>query len=158
MECFLTEIFCLSGVLILMLQNVLSTTLLYTCIVSAVDSFILDTCTNTIIPLVVKFCQGALQDEDSTLPVVSRHLGRLCHGLSPYMTDKQKAWFLDFYKKLCAMGVNDSSLSERNSDINDNLTPKVFLFPAVNCFFIWRSTQVFLCLSHDGCRFKLVAL
>lgn len=73
----------------------------------------------------MKFCQGALQDEDSTLPVVSRHLGKLCHGLSHYMTDKQKAWFLDFYKKLCAMGVNDSSHSERNSDINDNLAPKV---------------------------------
>ena len=147
MECFLSEVLCLSGVLTLMLQNVLSTTLLYTCIVSAVDSFIVDTCTNTIIPLVVKFCQGALQDEDSTLPVVSRHLGRLCHGLSPYMTDKQKAWFLDFYKKLCAMGVNDSSLSERNSDINDNLHLRYFSSQLSIVFFIWRSTQVFWSLT-----------
>ena len=37
---FQLDIFCVSGVLMLTLQNVLSTALLYTCIVLAVDSFI----------------------------------------------------------------------------------------------------------------------
>ena len=41
-----------------------------------------DTCVNTIIPLVCKFCQQAIQNEDPTLPSVARQLGRLLHGLS----------------------------------------------------------------------------
>ena len=41
-----------------------------------------ETCTQTIIPLVCKFCENAMQSEDSTLPAVARQFGRLCHGLS----------------------------------------------------------------------------
>ena len=41
-----------------------------------------DTCTNTIVPLVCKFCQQALVNKDTTLPVVAKQLGRLAHGLS----------------------------------------------------------------------------
>ena len=41
-----------------------------------------DTCTQTIIPLVRKFCENAMQSEDSTLPVVAKQFGKLCHGLS----------------------------------------------------------------------------
>ncbi|XP_067941326.1 serine/threonine-protein phosphatase 4 regulatory subunit 4-like [Watersipora subatra] len=70
-----------------------------------------ETCTNTIIPLVVKFCQGALQEEDSTLPVVSKHLGKLCHGLSSNMTLEQRSYFLNYYKKLCSMGRADAAIS-----------------------------------------------
>ena len=42
----------------------------------------LDTCTQTIIPLVRKFCENAMNNEDSTLPAVAKQFGRLCHGLS----------------------------------------------------------------------------
>ena len=41
-----------------------------------------ETCTETIVPLVCKFCQQALSNEDSTLPAVAKQLGKLCHGLS----------------------------------------------------------------------------
>lgn len=88
------------------------------------SSYFLETCINTIIPLVMKFCEGALQDEDSTLPVVSKHLGKLCHGLSSSMSASQRSWFLDYYKKLCSMGLRTTpslnSDQKRANDINDN--------------------------------------
>lgn len=40
-----------------------------------------DTCKQAIIPLVKKFCENSLNSKDSTLPVVSKQLGQLCHGL-----------------------------------------------------------------------------
>ncbi len=43
--------------------------------------FFADTCTETIVPLVCKFCQQALVSEDPTLPAVARNIGKLCHGL-----------------------------------------------------------------------------
>ncbi|XP_021373715.1 serine/threonine-protein phosphatase 4 regulatory subunit 4-like isoform X1 [Mizuhopecten yessoensis] len=65
-----------------------------------------DTCNNTIIPLVCKFCQQAMQNEDSTLPVVAKQLGRLAHGLQVHLTDEQKQWFVDYYRKLCKVGLS----------------------------------------------------
>ena len=41
-----------------------------------------ETRTETIVPLVCKFCQQALTNEDPTLPAVARNIGKLCHGLS----------------------------------------------------------------------------
>ncbi|XP_071784695.1 serine/threonine-protein phosphatase 4 regulatory subunit 4-like isoform X5 [Asterias amurensis] len=64
-----------------------------------------ETCTQTIIPLVCKFCENAMQSEDSTLPAVARQFGRLCHGLSVNLTEDQKIWFLNFYCKLCVIGL-----------------------------------------------------
>ncbi|XP_072038249.1 serine/threonine-protein phosphatase 4 regulatory subunit 4-like [Amphiura filiformis] len=78
-----------------------------------------DTCTQTIIPLVCKFCENAMQSEDSTLPVVAKQFGKLCHGLSVNLSDDQKSWFLDFYRKLCVIGLNEKSL------INDRQSPPV---------------------------------
>lgn len=68
-----------------------------------------DTCTNTIIPLVCKFCQQAIANEDPTLPAVSRQLGKLLHGLAVNLTDEQKHWFVDFYRKLCRVGITKGS-------------------------------------------------
>ncbi|XP_072036473.1 serine/threonine-protein phosphatase 4 regulatory subunit 4-like [Amphiura filiformis] len=78
-----------------------------------------DTCTQTIIPLVCKFCENAMQSEDSTLPVVAKQFGKLCHGLSVNLSDDQKSWFLDFYRKLCVIGLNEKSR------INDRQSPPV---------------------------------
>ncbi|XP_038046953.1 serine/threonine-protein phosphatase 4 regulatory subunit 4-like isoform X2 [Patiria miniata] len=64
-----------------------------------------ETCTQTIIPLVCKFCETAMRCEDSTLPAVARQFGRLCHGLSVNLTEDQKIWFLNFYCKLCVIGL-----------------------------------------------------
>ena len=43
---------------------------------------ILDTCVQTIVPLVEKFCAKALKAEDETLPLVATQLGKVCHGIA----------------------------------------------------------------------------
>nr|XP_002737817.1 PREDICTED: serine/threonine-protein phosphatase 4 regulatory subunit 4 [Saccoglossus kowalevskii] len=66
-----------------------------------------DTCVHTIIPLMCRFCESALQTEDPTLPSVAHQFGRLCHGLSVNLIEDQKIWFLNFYRKLCVIGLSD---------------------------------------------------
>ncbi|XP_076441962.1 serine/threonine-protein phosphatase 4 regulatory subunit 4-like isoform X2 [Babylonia areolata] len=69
----------------------------------------------TVVPLVCKFCQKAMQAEDSTLPNVASYIGKLCHGLQSNLTDEQKQWFIDFYKKLCKVGTVDKhKISDKN--------------------------------------------
>ncbi|XP_063958781.1 serine/threonine-protein phosphatase 4 regulatory subunit 4-like isoform X10 [Lytechinus pictus] len=70
-----------------------------------------DTCTQTIIPLVRKFCENAMNNEDSTLPSVAKQFGRLCHGLSVNLTEELKLWFMKYYYKLCSLGLNEKSIS-----------------------------------------------
>ena len=53
---------------------------------------------------------------------MSKHLGKLVHGLSPNMTVAQRTWFMDYYKKLCAMGRSEMGGA---NDVNDNLNCKV---------------------------------
>ncbi|XP_014772993.1 serine/threonine-protein phosphatase 4 regulatory subunit 4 [Octopus bimaculoides] len=68
-----------------------------------------DTCSNTIIPLVIRFYEQCLYSKDHTLPIIAKHIGRLCHGLSANLNEKQKDWFLDCYKKLCEVGYSDKN-------------------------------------------------
>lgn len=66
-------------------------------------------CNNTIVPLVIKSCEQARTTEDCTLPVIARHLGRLCHGLTPNLSLEQKAWFITFYQQLSKLGTTSST-------------------------------------------------
>ncbi|KAL3873913.1 hypothetical protein ACJMK2_036990 [Sinanodonta woodiana] len=69
-----------------------------------------DVCKNTLIPLVCKLCQESLQaDNNVMLPVVAMQLGQLCHGFSNFLTDDQKQWFIDFFKKLCKVGLSEKT-------------------------------------------------
>lgn len=52
------------------------------CLLKLVLFFASETCGTTIIPLVCKICQQAVQAEDATLPVVATQLGKLCHGIA----------------------------------------------------------------------------
>ncbi|XP_077996015.1 serine/threonine-protein phosphatase 4 regulatory subunit 4-like [Glandiceps talaboti] len=79
-----------------------------------------ETCVNTIIPLMCRFCENALQNEDSTLPSVAFQFGKLCHGLSVNLNEDQKLWFLSFYRKMCVLGLNDSK-----SRSTERMTPNV---------------------------------
>ena len=57
----------------------------------------------TIVPLACKYC---LRGGDSaTLLAVAGHFGRLCHGVSSHLTDDQRKYFVDFYRKLCRIGA-----------------------------------------------------
>ncbi|XP_070577691.1 serine/threonine-protein phosphatase 4 regulatory subunit 4-like isoform X3 [Ptychodera flava] len=79
-----------------------------------------ETCVNTIIPLMCRFCENALQNEDPTLPSVAHQFGRLCHGLSVNLNEDQKIWFLDFYRRMCVLG-----LTEGKSKSSDRMTPNL---------------------------------
>ncbi|XP_078675204.1 serine/threonine-protein phosphatase 4 regulatory subunit 4-like isoform X2 [Branchiostoma floridae x Branchiostoma belcheri] len=63
-----------------------------------------DTCTQTIVPLVCKFCERSMEADDTTLPHVAEQFGRLCHGLSVNVDEQQRAWLLEFYTQLCIQG------------------------------------------------------
>ncbi|KFM81489.1 Serine/threonine-protein phosphatase 4 regulatory subunit 4, partial [Stegodyphus mimosarum] len=76
-----------------------------------------DTCTQAIIPLVKKFCENSLSSKDSTLPVVSKQLGQLCHGLTDNFTVEQKQWFLGFFQDLAKLGL---SHQEKNCSVHYN--------------------------------------
>ncbi|XP_076464367.1 serine/threonine-protein phosphatase 4 regulatory subunit 4-like [Babylonia areolata] len=85
-------------------------------VVSVLPILDTDTLTTTIVPLVCKMCQKAMQAEDCTLPVVAKHLGQLCHGLHSNLTDEQKHWFVDYFKKLCRVGLPDKQkAAEKNA-------------------------------------------
>lgn len=99
-----------------------------------------ETCGTTIIPLVCKICQQAVQAEDATLPVVATQLGKLCHGIADNLTDEQKQWFIDFYKKLCHVGLEKNKESDLNDifELEDKLVEcrknSAFNFPAMVLF------------------------
>ncbi|KAG8182940.1 hypothetical protein JTE90_010569 [Oedothorax gibbosus] len=64
-----------------------------------------DTCTQAIIPLVKKLCENSFNSKDSTLPVVSKQLGRLCCGLAENFSPEEKQWFLKYFQDLSKLGL-----------------------------------------------------
>ncbi|XP_046384425.1 serine/threonine-protein phosphatase 4 regulatory subunit 4-like isoform X2 [Ischnura elegans] len=71
-----------------------------------------ETCKQTIIPLVKKICENALHTEDAVLATISYQLGKLCLGLSAYLTVEEKEWFIDFFQQLALLGVSHLSQNE----------------------------------------------
>ncbi len=53
--------------------------------------------------------------EDESLPVIAHYLGRLCHGLSTNLSQEQKNWFIDFYKKLSTIGTHTLNKEKENA-------------------------------------------
>jgi len=58
-----------------------------------------------VIPLISKYCQDTLQRQDSTVLTVAQHFGRLYEGVAEYLSDEQRKYFIDFFKKLCRFGL-----------------------------------------------------
>ena len=81
-------------------------------------------CNNTIVPLVMKSCDQARALEDCTLPVIARHQGRLCHGLTPNLSQEQKSWFITYYQQLSQLGTTTSTEAGPNKPMPD-LVPRV---------------------------------
>ena len=81
-------------------------------------------CNNTIVPMMMKSCDQARALEDCTLPVIARHLGRLCHGLTPNLSQEQKSWFITYYQQLSQLGTTTSTEAGPNKPMPD-LVPRV---------------------------------
>ncbi|XP_071835230.1 serine/threonine-protein phosphatase 4 regulatory subunit 4-like isoform X3 [Apostichopus japonicus] len=71
-----------------------------------------ETCNQTIIPLVCKYCDNAMQNKDVTLPSIAKQFGKLCHGLSVNLTEEQKIWSLNYYRDLCIFGLHEKPTPE----------------------------------------------
>eukprot|EP00092_Neocalanus_flemingeri_P006565 GFUD01007077.1.p1 GENE.GFUD01007077.1~~GFUD01007077.1.p1 ORF type:complete len:1705 (+),score=246.70 GFUD01007077.1:246-5117(+) len=83
-----------------------------------------EVCNNTIVPLVIKSCDQAKSLEDCTLPVIARHLGRLCHGLTPNLSQEQKSWFIVYYQQLSKLGTTSSTEITNTSKPMPDLVPR----------------------------------
>ncbi|XP_006879158.1 PREDICTED: serine/threonine-protein phosphatase 4 regulatory subunit 4 isoform X1 [Elephantulus edwardii] len=133
-------------------------------LVNLLDIFDTDDRSQTVLPLVKSFCEKSFKADESILVSLSFHLGKLCHGLYGIFTPDQHLRFLEFYKKLCTLGL------QQENGHNENQTPPQILdqekkytsvrkncaynFPAMIVFvdpknFHLELYSTFFCLCHD---------
>ncbi|XP_069921674.1 serine/threonine-protein phosphatase 4 regulatory subunit 4 isoform X6 [Oryctolagus cuniculus] len=83
-------------------------------LVNLLDVFDTDDRSQTILPLVKSFCEKSFKADESILISLSFHLGKLCHGLYGIFTPDQHLRFLEFYKKLCTLGLQQENGHNEN--------------------------------------------
>ncbi|XP_012942887.2 serine/threonine-protein phosphatase 4 regulatory subunit 4 isoform X2 [Aplysia californica] len=76
---------------------------------------------NAILPMVRELCEKAINNVDSTLPVVSKLFGKLSHSLLEYMTVDDKTYFQEFFKKLTKVGVSEKKNKEDTAKLLEAL-------------------------------------
>ncbi|XP_012912891.2 serine/threonine-protein phosphatase 4 regulatory subunit 4 isoform X1 [Mustela putorius furo] len=133
-------------------------------LVNLLDVFDADDRSQTILPLVKSFCEKSFKADESILISLSFHLGKLCHGLYGIFTPDQHLRFLEFYKKLCTLG-----LQQENGHNENQIPPQIleqekkyisvrkncaYNFPAMIVFvdpknFHMELYSTFFCLCHD---------
>ncbi|XP_037687900.1 serine/threonine-protein phosphatase 4 regulatory subunit 4 isoform X2 [Choloepus didactylus] len=133
-------------------------------LVNLLDIFDTDDRSQTVLPLVKSFCEKSFKADESILISLSFHLGKLCHGLYGIFTPDQHLRFLEFYKKLCTLG-----LQQENGHNENQIPPQVleqekkyisvrkncaYNFPAMIIFvdpknFHMELYSTFFCLCHD---------
>nr|XP_040130442.1 serine/threonine-protein phosphatase 4 regulatory subunit 4 isoform X4 [Ictidomys tridecemlineatus] len=134
-------------------------------LVNLLDIFDTDDRSQTILPLVKSFCEKSFKADESILISLSFHLGKLCHGLYGILTPDQHLRFLEFYKKLCTLGLQQ----ENGHNLENQSPPQVleqekkytsvrkncaYNFPAMIVFvdpknFHMELYSTFFCLCHD---------
>ncbi|XP_073789399.1 serine/threonine-protein phosphatase 4 regulatory subunit 4 isoform X4 [Danio rerio] len=131
-------------------------------IINLLEMFDSDDRTCVIFPLVKAFCEKCFKGDEAVLASLSFQYGKLCHGLSESFTDEQHLWFLEFYKKLCCLGLqhenghcesqpypleleNKYALVRRNCAYN---FPAIVLFADPN-HFLSELYRTFSSLCHD---------
>ncbi|XP_004837113.1 serine/threonine-protein phosphatase 4 regulatory subunit 4 isoform X2 [Heterocephalus glaber] len=133
-------------------------------LVNLLDIFDTDDRSQTILPVMKSFCEKSFKADESLLISLSFHLGKLCHGLYGIFTPDQHLRFLEFYKKLCTLGL------QQENGHNDNQIPPQILeqekkyasvrkncaynLPAMIIFvdpknFHMELYSTFFCLCHD---------
>ncbi|KAM9293971.1 serine/threonine-protein phosphatase 4 regulatory subunit 4 [Gastrophryne carolinensis] len=115
-----------------------------------------------VLPLVKSFCEKSFKADESVLTSLSLHLGKLCHGLQGLFTQEQQMWFLEFYRKLCRLGLHQENGHNDNQIQNIELEKKysivrkncAYNFPAMVVFVGAKNFHIelyatFFCLCHD---------
>ncbi|XP_041268381.1 serine/threonine-protein phosphatase 4 regulatory subunit 4 isoform X3 [Onychostruthus taczanowskii] len=133
-------------------------------LVNLLDMFDADDRSQTVLPLVKAFCEKSFKTDESILVSLSFHLGKLCTGLYGIFTPEQHLRFLEFYKKLSTLGLqqenghNDNQLhlqtleqEKKYISVRKNCA---YNFPAMIVFvdpknFHLELYSIFFCLCHD---------
>ncbi|NXI30414.1 PP4R4 phosphatase, partial [Sterrhoptilus dennistouni] len=133
-------------------------------LVNLLDMFDADDRSQTVLPLVKSFCEKSFKADESILVSLSFHLGKLCNGLYGIFTPEQHLRFLEFYKKLSTLGLqqenghNDNQLhlqtleqEKKYISVRKNCA---YNFPAMIVFvdpknFHLELYSIFFCLCHD---------
>ncbi|XP_071413711.1 serine/threonine-protein phosphatase 4 regulatory subunit 4 isoform X2 [Pithys albifrons albifrons] len=133
-------------------------------LVNLLDMFDGDDRSQTVLPLVKSFCEKSFKADESILVSLSFHLGKLCNGLYGIFTPEQHLRFLEFYKKLSTLGLqqenghNDNQLQlqtlEQEKKYISVRKNCAYNFPAMIVFvdpknFHLELYSIFFCLCHD---------
>ncbi|XP_030805976.1 serine/threonine-protein phosphatase 4 regulatory subunit 4 isoform X2 [Camarhynchus parvulus] len=133
-------------------------------LVNLLDMFDADDRSQTVLPLVKSFCEKSFKTDESILVSLSFHLGKLCNGLYGIFTPEQHLRFLEFYKKLSTLGLqqenghNDNQLHLQTLEHEKKyITVRkncAYNFPAMIVFvdpknFHLELYSIFFCLCHD---------
>ncbi|XP_066550212.1 serine/threonine-protein phosphatase 4 regulatory subunit 4 isoform X6 [Amia ocellicauda] len=131
-------------------------------IVNLLEMFDSDDRTRIIFPLVKAFCEKCFKADDAVLASLSYQYGKLCHGLSGSFTEEQRVWFLEFFKKLCILGIHHENghcenqaypleLEKKYESVRKNCAynfPAMVLFADPKCF-LSELYSTFSSLCHD---------
>ncbi|KAM3918825.1 serine/threonine-protein phosphatase 4 regulatory subunit 4 isoform 2-T2 [Leptodactylus fuscus] len=131
-------------------------------LVNLLSMFDHDDRSQIVLPMVKSFCEKSFKADESVLTSLSLHLGKLCHGLQGLFTQEQHMWFLEFYKKLCRLGLHQENGHNDNQIENMELEKKystvrkncAYNFPAMVVFVGAKNFHIelyatFFCLCHD---------
>ncbi|XP_028809489.1 serine/threonine-protein phosphatase 4 regulatory subunit 4 [Denticeps clupeoides] len=131
-------------------------------IINLLEMFDNDDRTCVIFPLVKTFCEKCIKADEAVLASLSYQYGKLCHGLSASFTEEQHLWFLEFYKKLCLLGLQHENGHCESQPYPLELENKYALvrrncaynFPAMMVFadpnhFLSELYRTFSSLCHD---------
>uniref|UniRef100_A0A4W4FLF2 Protein phosphatase 4, regulatory subunit 4 n=1 Tax=Electrophorus electricus TaxID=8005 RepID=A0A4W4FLF2_ELEEL len=131
-------------------------------IINLLEMFDSDDRTRVIFPLVKTFCEKCFKADEAVLASLSYQYGKMCHGLSASFTDEQHLWFLEFYKKLCCLGLQHENGHCESQPYPLELENKYALvrtncaynFPAMMLFadpnhFLSELYRTFSSLCHD---------
>ncbi|CAM4571788.1 unnamed protein product [Lepidochelys olivacea] len=133
-------------------------------LVNLLEMFDADDRSQTVLPLVKSFCEKSFKVDESILVSLSFHLGKLCNGLYGIFTPEQHLRFLEFYKKLCTLGLQQENGHNDNQIQLQTLEQEkkyisvrkncAYNFPAMIAFvdpknFHLELYSTFFCLCHD---------
>ncbi|NXU47191.1 PP4R4 phosphatase, partial [Turnix velox] len=133
-------------------------------LVNLLDMIDADDRSQTVLPLVKSFCEKSFKADESILVSLSFHLGKLCNGLYGIFTPEQHLRFLEFYKKLSTLGLQqENGHSDNQLQLQALEQEKKYIsvrkncaynFPAMIVFvdpknFHLELYSIFFCLCHD---------
>ncbi|XP_063998397.1 serine/threonine-protein phosphatase 4 regulatory subunit 4 isoform X3 [Pogoniulus pusillus] len=133
-------------------------------LVNLLDMFDAGDRSQTVLPLVKSFCEKSFKADESILVSLSFHLGKLCNGLYGIFTPEQHLRFLEFYKKLSTLGLQQENGHNGNQLQLQTLEQEkkyisvrkncAYNFPAMIVFVDPKNFQlelysIFFCLCHD---------